>query len=141
MTDYVLEGGPEDGRVLTVADGTHIVRIPQRQPVSAAGRPILTVEVVEYVKSGRVYRWDGMIGDAQAEMGIAEEVFRDPRARRYARAELRRQLEHLAPTKELGRVVWVVGREPHRFLYHLVAFVGGHRAEYASQRRAELRRG
>lgn len=139
-----IEGGPHDGQTV-VSDAT-VIRMVLPVPVTASRFDGLTTEpstpYVEYRRCGRVYRWPGLVDDAHAEMRVSAELLADqPRVRHEVRRLLRRDLERLASSKEqvVDRIVWVVGHDPLRSMFTVVAVAGGRRSEFAARRRAQLR--
>lgn len=145
MTEYRLEGGPFDGRMLTVRDGVHVVRMPLPIPVSAwagdTATSSLSIETADYEKAGPVYRHPSLIRDAEARADVSSEAFADPMVRREARRMLRRSLQRLAPEKIVDRIVWVLAFDETHHLFMLAAVVGGHRQERAAYLRQQLRLG
>jgi len=137
----VLEGGPFDG--LEVEADVYAVQVPVPRRVTTAdgrpGVPDLSMPVEEYVRRGPVYRWSGLIDDAQATMAVSAEAWQDNRLRREVRYRLLEDIQALAPDKALGRVVWVVGFEERRHLYTVGAVVGGNRVRFARLMRERLR--
>lgn len=140
-----IEGGPHDG--LTVVSDATVIRMVLPVPVTASRdwlslAPVEAMPSVEYRRSGRVYRWPGLVDDARAEMRVSAELLAEqPRVRHEVRRRLRRDLERLAASKGqvVDRIVWVVGLDRVRSEVTVAAVVGGRRSEFAARRRAELR--
>ena len=141
MAEYVLEGGPHDGRRVTT-DGTRVLRMPVMRPMNVLDMrrgPQVAMDVVEYELFGRVYRYTELIGDAWAEMAVSEEVFVEPRVRLMVRQQMRRHLEGLDTDKQVDRIVWRVCRSDRTFTWVVRAFVGPRRIERALSARAAMR--
>ena len=142
MSDLPVEGGPLDGQRLPDC-GYNIVRVPLPLPwnVRLMHDTTMSLEIIEYERRGKVYRWPGLIGDAQGRYDVTAEAFREPKVRSFLRQKMRRQLEELAPGKEVDRIVWVVALDRVRMTYAVAAVVGGRRVEHAKAIRDDLRTG
>lgn len=134
MTLFRFEGGPLDGQRLETS-GVQIFRVPRPIPWNAPTD--LGYSIWEYRRSGSVYRFETLIGDAYAEMSVAAEAFIEPLVRRFVREGLRRMLQDLDPMKDLGAVKWAIGHDSSTAMFAVAAFVGGRRREYAAAYRLD----
>jgi hypothetical protein len=138
-----MEGGPLDGQTLAIAEVAHVLVYPvmRRDPANVRRMrdPGLSYDTIEYRRSGDVFRWEGLINDAVAQYEVTAEAFREPIVRRELRRMLRRNLERLDPDKEVDRIVWVVGHDPLRSMFHVGAAVGGRRGRNAAALRSKFR--
>ena len=138
-----LVGGPFDGRAIEVAEGLHVVRVPQATEFANAVRVIDLPRKPSYVVHDyRLYgsegRWEGMVDDAWAQMDVSEQVFVEGggAVRAVLRQQLTASLQQQAGDRELDRrKVWRVGYDKSRMMFTVKAFVGPHRVKLAKQER------
>lgn len=146
-TEYLFVGGPADGRRI-VTSGPSVFLYPILQPVTVARpkvvpfrRPGPSVDTATYTRFGRIYWWEGLIGDAHCDVDVAEEFMATggPAIRRMIREEVRAALARLADGKGLGRIVWRVTYDRKRFRFTIRAFVGPRAGLFALEARQKRR--
>lgn len=152
MDEYVFVGGPADGRRIRT-DGARVFIVPVMRPFQVTfGRKVLpfrrglepSMDEARYERFGRIYWWEGLIGDAFAEMAVSDEAMAEigPTIRTFIRAEFHHYLEDLADGKGLGRIIWrIVSRDHLRGLTTIRALVGPRATEYGMDIRTKRRAG
>lgn len=142
----VLDGGPFDGREIETSGAPHVIRMPVsvqqdyfRKVVPFRHGPELSMEVVEYIRMGGVYRYEHLIDDAWADVEVSAQALAEggPVVRRLVREQLRECLENLEPKKEVDRIVWRLSTYRPLMTYRIRALVGPHRVERGLKERSE----
>lgn len=138
----LVEGGPDDGRCITVSAHVNILRVPHPshwpslRPSSLRRRQVEPkVDYAEYRRYGRRLRWTGLVDDAKAEMRMSMELGLSAWVRAEVRRTVRGELTRLAGAKGLGRIFWDVRRDNLRGMYVVTAAVGPNRERIARGRR------
>lgn len=144
--EYRLEGGPRDGERVTT-NGAYALAVPIMQPIEVVPKVVPfnrfrpSFEQVMYYRTGDIYRWEGLVGDAWCDMAVSEQVIVEggPALRRLIREQMRRTLEEMASPKELGPIVYRVSPDLLRFSYKVRAIVGPRRVELGLRDRESRR--